>query len=293
MSDKSRIEQNNTDINNLKEMLNTSASVIDSLPNTSACTATAEDLIKDRVAVGLTGNIVGTLDKTIGSVELVNATAGTFFTPPSTVWDSVYVSLDANSRANLQPENIKSGISICGVNGTLTAGTGSAPQQHVFSDDSELNASINSTSPLMWGDIGIIYSGDEILMSALWPNGVDRLKFPERILASDIDPYGQYTYSIDASSPFVMSTSHGSSLIPTYTIGGGSIQCYPGNGFMFSITWIRPLQNLGAEAYYTLYVEYTVSTSEPTYERTRCSMEYVVNDRYSGICSLNTNWRCG
>lgn len=292
MSDKSRIEQNNTDINNLKEMLNTSASVIDSLPNTSTCTATAEDIVKDKVAIGLTGNIVGTLDKTMGSVELGNATGGTYVTPPNTVWDSVYVSLDAPSRANLQPENIKNGIIICGVLGKFTGGTGSAPQQHVFSNQTEINDSINSTLPLMWGDIGIIYSGDERLMSALGPSEVDRLKFPEEIPASDIDPYGQYTYDIDASSPFVMSTMHGSSSIPTYTIGGGHIQSYPGNGFMFSITWIRPLQNLGAEAYYTLYVEYTASVSEPIYERTTCSMEYVVNDRYSGIGSLNTNWRC-
>ena len=86
--------------------------------DTSDATATAADILNGKTAYGASGKITGNIKSVAGKTVTPGATEKTAVAAKSYTTGAVKVAGDAN----LLPKNIKSGVSIFGVSGTLKSG---------------------------------------------------------------------------------------------------------------------------------------------------------------------------
>lgn len=96
--------------------------------DTQDATATADEILTGEVAYNKGNRVVGTM-KNNGAVAGKITTKAEAYSVPQGYHDgSGKVSIDANEQAKLIPENIREGVTVLGVEGTMSGSEGVKPQ---------------------------------------------------------------------------------------------------------------------------------------------------------------------
>lgn len=96
--------------------------------NTSSDTATAAEVLTGKTAHVRGALVTGSMPNNAGAGGSISTKAGTFTIPAGYADGSGKVSIAAAEQAKLIPTNIREGVTILGVEGTMSGSEGMAPQ---------------------------------------------------------------------------------------------------------------------------------------------------------------------
>lgn len=105
--------------------------------DTQDATATADEILAGETAYNKGNKVTGTMKNNGGVAGKITKKAETYAVPQGYHDGSGKVSIDANEQAKIIPENIREGISILGVNGSMSGSEGVNPQAKEITPSAE------------------------------------------------------------------------------------------------------------------------------------------------------------
>lgn len=96
--------------------------------NTSDATATADEILSNEVAYANGNRIVGTMKNNGAITGTISTKAGVYTVPQGYHDGSGKVGISANEQAKLIPDNIRQGVTILGITGTMSGTEGAKAQ---------------------------------------------------------------------------------------------------------------------------------------------------------------------
>lgn len=96
--------------------------------NTQDATAAAAEILLGKIAYNKGNKVVGTMPNNGAVAGTISTKAGQYVVPQGYHDGSGKVQIDATEQSKLIPENIRQGVSILGVDGTMTGTEGAAAQ---------------------------------------------------------------------------------------------------------------------------------------------------------------------
>lgn len=96
--------------------------------DTQDATATADEILAGETAYNKGNKVTGTMKNNGGVVGKITKKAEAYAVPQGYHDGSGKVTIDTNEQAKIIPENIREGITILGVNGTMSGSEGVKPQ---------------------------------------------------------------------------------------------------------------------------------------------------------------------
>ncbi len=153
MSDKTRLQNNNRDLKIIEGTLEQVSDVIQTLPDASTCTATSNDIMTGKTAVSREGLVEGGLTTTSESLY-IDYLPYTLYAPTGSLLESVQLNL--GQVDGLQPDNIRAGVSIFGVEGTLESGGIGKPYNIYMFESTTQRDNDESGNIYCGGDLSVI-----------------------------------------------------------------------------------------------------------------------------------------
>jgi hypothetical protein len=105
--------------------------------DTQDATATADEILAGETAYNKGNKVTGTMKNNGGVAGKITKKAEAYAVPQGYHDGSGKVSIDANEQAKIIPENIREGISILGVNGSMNGSEGVNPQAKEITPSAE------------------------------------------------------------------------------------------------------------------------------------------------------------